>query len=397
MEILVFLNATLYSLYALKTWHKTRLLTIEMLLVLLYTLTAIMCFVFACRSPKTYPNVDLLPFLYLFFTLLIFLLPVSRMSNTTHSIVVKNEAIFNYFAFVYILLAIFDCVTSFAHIEELVRAGMWNELRDQTYTDAESVLLYDNQHQRIAKNLLGYFKPLILPLTLFQLTKPKVNKLLLVGLILSIVVPSFIAAAADASRGMIVNVIVQLTISYLIFRPYIPQQRKKYIYYGGIVIAVFFALYLISVTVSRFGNEEAGDSLYFYFGHSMLAFNDGVFGEMKYYGWGRKFFDYFFDLFGGDSSFDSTKAGCTCGGAFVTFIGSLYMDFGPIGTIIVGLLATKLLMPFFKKRDLLLSDTVIIIYYTSTIANGIFVSPRGRALSWVMVFLVYLITKKIEK
>ena len=319
------------------------------------------------------------------------------MSKTTQAIDVKNESLFKYIAFFYILLAIFDCATSFAHTEELVRSGMWNELRDQTYTDAESVVLYDNQYQRIAKNLLGYLKPLILPLTFYQLTKPKVNKFLLVGLILSIVVPSFMAAAADASRGMIVNVIVQLTISYLLFRSFIPKERKKYVYYAGIAIAILFAAYLISVTVSRFGNEEAVDSLYFYFGHSMLAFNDGVFGEMNYYGWGRKFFDYFIGLFGGDPNFNSTKAGCTCGGAFVTFIGSLYMDFGPIGTVIVGLLAAKLMMTFFTKRILLLSDTVIIIFYTSTIANGIFVSPKGRALSWAMVLLVYFITRKIEK
>ena len=397
MEVLVFLNATIFSFYAWKIWRKTRFLTIEMLLVLLYSFTAIMCFVFACQSPKTYPNIELLPFLYLFCTLLIFLQPVSKMSNATQSIVVKNESMLKYIAYFYILLAIFDCATSFAHTEELIQSGMWNELRDQTYTDAESVVLYDNQYQRIAKNLLGYLKPLILPLTFFQLTKPKVNKILLVSLFMSIVAPSFIAAAADASRGMIVNVIVQLIISYLLFRPFIPENRKKYVYYGGIVMCVLFASYLITVTISRFGEEDASDSLYFYVGHSMLAFNDGVFGEMNYYAWGRKFFDFFIDFFGGDSSFNATKAGCTCAGTFVTFIGSLYMDFGPIGTIIVGLIAAKLMMPFFAKRNLLLSDTVIIIFYSSTIANGIFVSPRGRALSWAMMLLIYFITKKIER
>lgn len=397
MIAIVFLNAIVYVAYSLHLWNKQKTISIYLLLVLMYTFTSVMCFLYAYSNPKTYPNIDIIPFVYLFATLLVFLLPIKKMPANINILSVKNESKINYLAYLCIALAFYDVATSFAHSSELIQSGAWNELRNQTYTDAESVVLYDNQYQRLAKNILSYLQPLILAYTFYQLTKPKIRVIFTTFLFLSILLPSFIAAVNDASRGMVVSLIIKLVIAYLLFKDVIPKERKKYIFSGFVIALILFSIYLIAVTVSRFDDDGAKDSIFFYFGHSMLAFNDGLFDKLEYYAYGKKFFGYFIDMFGGNSYFDTTKAGSTCSGAFVTFIGSLYIDFGSIGTIVVGIIAYNIMKPFFCKKNMLLSDTIFVIFYASTMANGIFVSPNNRALTWLMIFIVYLITRKFEK
>ena len=67
-----------------------------------------------------------------------------------------------------------------------------------------------------------------------------------------------------------------------------------------------------------------------------------------------------------------------------------------IGTLCVAILAQLVVNPFFRKKKIAMSDCVIIVFYCTTLANGIMVSPRGRALAWLMTFVVYFIVKYLE-
>ena len=156
-----------------------------------------------------------------------------------------------------------------------------------------------------------------------------------------------------------------------------------------------FIAFIVAVSTSRFG-DEVWDYTFSYLGHSMLNFNDGLFYSMHDYAWGKKFFDFFYDLFGLNGYYSSEALGSTAGHGFVTFVGSLFIDFGPYVTILVAILAVAIISRFFEKKNLLLSDIIMIVFYSSTMANGIFVSTKNRALIWVMTFVIYFITRKIE-
>lgn len=354
-----------------------------------------MCYIYYKTAYKEYPDIGIIAFIYLFFVLMLFMKPIRKLNVEKIDNSILNSAFFKVLIFVFVCFSFYDIITSFTHTQEIIQSGAYSELRNQGYTDEDSIELYANGYQRIAKNVCGYLKPLAIVYFFSMLNTNKPKKLLMSLVIISIVVPSFIAAVSDASRGMIVSLVFQLYIGYLLFNKSIPSHRKKYIFFSAVGIIAVFLLYTIAVTVSRFG-DESNDSLLMYFGHSMLSFNDGIYNSMTQYSCGSKFFDWFISLFGMESFFPHA-IGVNHPGSFVTFIGSLFIDFGPIGTIFVALLAQIIVNRFFIKRQIKLSDGIIIIFYCTTIANGVFVSPRNRALSWVMIFVVYYIVKFGER
>lgn len=393
--LFVLLNALAYIILFVVGWRKRREIDIYILIVLLYALTAIMCFLYYRIEYNTYPGISLIPFVYLYFVLMLFLKPVRQLHINRIENTFTNNSFLKILILVFICFAFYDIITSFTHTQEIIQNGAYNELRDQGYVDEDSVELYSNSYQRMAKNICSYLSPFAIVYFFSMLSSKKPQKLLMSFVMISIVVPSFIAAVADASRGMIVSLIFQLLIGYLLFRNAIPNKRKKYIYLGSVAILAVFLSYTIAVTVSRFG-DESNDSLFMYFGHSMLSFNDGIYYSVTQYSCGSKFFDWFVSLFGIESFFPHA-AGVKHPGSFITFIGSLYIDFGAVGTVCVALLAQLIVKRFFLKRNIKLSDCIIIIFYSTTLANGIFVSSRNRALMWIMTFVVYYIVKLGER
>lgn len=336
------------------------------------------------------------PYIYLFGVLLILVKPLSKLSTQSCNIERFDNSNLHKLAILYIIAAGIDISISLPHTLELFTSGDWGALREQLYADEDSIVLYDNQFQRLIKNFCSYLFPFAIVYAFIQLTKKKVNILFTVLLFIAVLLPSFLGATVVASRGMLVVVAFKLCICYVLFRSSIPKARKKYILQMAVLLLTGYLTYSIIVSISRFGQDEAGSSIFMYFGHSMLTFNQGIFNSMHDYAWGNRFFSWFIDSFGGDSYFNADKLGSTAGSGFLTIVGTLYVDWGPIGTVIVAILANRIMMPFFSKANLALSDLIIIVFYTSTLAEGIMVFGRGRSLVWVTTFIVYFIVKKIQ-
>jgi len=300
------------------------------------------------------------------------------------------------FGIVYIILAVLDTYFSITDTIARFSEGDWGMLRNQLYADADEIELYDNQWQRLIKNLLGYFHPFAVVYAFFRTTL-KGKRFYTLMLFFAIIVSSFISATVVASRGMVFGLAMELVLVFMLFRHRIPRSQKRAFLTAGLLVGVFFVIYSILVTVSRFGEDEAGGSVFEYFGHSMLSFNDGLFNNLHDFAYGKRFFSWFIDLFGGNSDFDTAKAGATHGTAFFTIVGGMYIDWGPIGTLIVASLACLLMLSYTRKKTIMLSDMVVIIFYINTLAKGLFAFGRGRAIEWVMTFIVYFIVRALEK
>lgn len=393
--IILFFNAIAYFLLFYLNWRKNKQVDIYFFLTFLYAFTAIMCFLYYQEVPSEYPNIGIIAFVYLFFALMMFMAPIRTFDIRKKTLNIIDNRYFLILALIFLVFSAYDIVTSFAHTEEIIKSGAYEELRNMGYTDPDMVELYSDQYQRLAKNVDSYLKPFALVYAFFQLTKPNPNKLLVISLFIAIIVPSFIGAVADASRGMIIAVLLQLVVAYLLFKNNIPVERKKYFYIGSLVVLSGFVIYTIAVTLSRFG-DDSGNSVFMYLGHSMLVFNDGIFYNMTQYSWGGKFLDFFVDMFGLQSFFPKA-IGATHPKAFCTIIGSLYTDFGPAGTLCMAVLAQLIIKRYFYTKEIKMSDAIMIVFYSTTIANGIMVSPRGRALTWIMTFVVYFIVRILEK
>lgn len=332
---------------------------------------------------------------YLFAVIMICLKPYRGIQFNANNIDIFESKYITILLYFYMLCGIAFAYYTLPKAIMLQNAGEWGSLRNDWYSGESSITLYDSQLERFAKNCYSYLSPFGGVITFFQLTKPKINKTLTLFLFSIWFVNSYGAATLVASRGMIMMLAMKITILYVIFRNSIPYNRKKYLAVIATFIGILFGIYTMAVTESRFG-DESNDSLLSYFGHSMYAFNDGIMRTMHDYAEGRYQFGWLYRAFGLDSHFNWTALGCTHGTAFMTFVGNLYVDFGPFLTPIVAILMSVLVNHFTQKAYFHLSDLIVISFTATWFAEGVFVFAGDQSLQWLMVFVVYNIVKHLE-
>lgn len=377
-------------------WNKHKRLSFYLIILLIYTTTACLCVYNYSLTPYKWNDLGVGGFVYLFCILLIFLYPLRTFEFRDDLITVADNKYLRILAMIYVVICFVNITVSIDKTIELFYSGDWAGVYDDFYADEGNVQLYESLFQKLVKNLSNYLSPFAFVYTFYLLTKSKLPKVLFFFLLLSVVIPSFMSATIVASRGMVMFLALKLLISYLLFSSQIPPKRKRVLFLVAAGLLALFVFYSILVTVSRFGEDESSNSLIAYFGHSMLSFNDGIFNNLHDFAWGKRVFKWFIDLFGGDSFFSAAKAGATHGHAFYTFVGGIYIDWGPIGTIVVALIACVFIKRFFEKHILYLSDSIMIVFYVDFLANGIYAYNSGRALVWIMTYIVYLMVKKME-
>lgn len=332
---------------------------------------------------------------YLFMVVLICISPYRKVNiNTKPIYIIENGAIQVLLVF-FVAVGIISAYFTLPKAIELQAIGDWDSLRQDVYAGESTITLYDSQFERFAKNFYSYLQPFGSVMAFYQLTKPKFNKVLTALLFIVWLVNAYASATLIASRGMIMFLALKMLVLYVLFREFIPKHRKKIIIIAAVVVGIFFYGYTQAVTQSRFG-DESNESLLRYFGHSMYAFDNGIMRTMHDYAYGRYQFGWLYRLFGLDSSFSWTALGCTHGTAFMTFVGDIYVDFGPFFTVVMAIIMALLIYHFTKKKKYYLSDIIIIVFAAQWYTEGIFVFAGDQSLAWFMAFVVYFMVKIIE-
>lgn len=390
------INCLLYcSLFFIYNSGKNKI-DIYKIIVLLYLVTAILCLANYAQKPYLWPNLSLFPFIYMFGILLILFYPIQHFDLSSKITRWNDTKALYWLGWFYIFLSIIDVAMSYNEIIQKFNAGEWRDLRNELYAGGENIVYYTNIWQKLDKNIVSYLHPFAIVYAFYQATIPS-RKTYTVLLFLSIVSVMFVSATVVASRGMVFNLSMEMILVFWLFREKISTKVKRILISGGSTIIIGFLVYALIVSVSRFGEDEAGNSIFRYFGISMLYFNDGLFNYLQDFAYGKRFFAWFIDLYGGDSSFDFVKAGSRHGTSFFTIVGSIYSDWGFLGTIIVSFLACILICYFTRKKVIRLSDMVIIVFYIITLSGGIFAYGNSRGLQWIMTFVVYYIVRALEK
>ena len=390
----VIFNVILYISTLIVYFSRYKRLDIYSFILLLYGLTSILCANYYISNVNKY-DLTFFPFIYLFVVLLIFIKPFKGLTFDIAKVHIADTKLIKALVGIYILSGAITIIYGLPKTMMIFVDGDFAALRNTLYVDSDSIVLYENNIERVAKNINSYLSTFGIIISFYQLTKTKIPVLYTVILFFSWVAPGFLASTLVASRGMIVFLLIKVAIAYLFFKGAIPVKRKRILMIAGLVIIGSLILYTMIVSESRFG-DDANDSIKFYLGHSMLAFNDGLAGQIQEYSGGKYFFKWFIDFFGGDSSLDISSLGAKIGSSFITFIGCFYLDFGPIGTFILALIVSRLLIKVARKKTLKISDLSILIYFAIFFSQGVFVVGRGMSLSWVMAVVVYYILKFTE-
>ena len=369
-------------------WIMRRSIDLYFLILSAYTLTSLCCAAYLYTSPKEFENLMLYPFIYLFIVLLIFIAPFKRIDIKLDTINIHNTCMTKALTWVVIIAGIFSLYFTIGEALETIRSGEWGALRQQLYNDEESIELYHSFFEKIVKNIVGYMHSFIVVILAYHMSRSKINKTIVTLLLIVWLLNGFFDSMLVASRGMVAGMLLEFLLVLSLFKRVISKKIMKTIP----VLAFFFLIpvisYLVAVSVSRFGEEDAGSSVFYYLGHSMLTFNADMMVTMHDYAGGKYFCKYFLDMFGMDSDFNLVALGYKGGSSFYTFIGSFYIDFGPIGTFLIAVTVSVFLLTISQKKRYNLSDLMIIVYFANYILCGVFVIGKGSALGFVMLFFL---------
>jgi oligosaccharide repeat unit polymerase len=395
---LAILNALLY-ISALGIYYRKfrRVLDAGFILLAVYTITAVVCVFYYATNPNQW-HLILWPFIYLFIICLLAFRPYFKYRSTdiSHKLQIRKLKLLNLFCWIYIVCALIDLIFSYNAITNALNADNWRNLYDEHA--AGEILLYNNQVERLAKNFTGWLNPLAICSFFYYLTLHKKNWFFLSLLITAIIFPNFSISIVVAARGMTFIFAIKLFLGYIFFENAISKKTKKALTIFAALFFVLFLSYILAVTTSRFDSNssdyDSKASLLFYFGHSMLTFDYGIADSIEKFMYGDFIFRSNQDLY--NAGFDAVL-GTHFGTNFFTFVGAWYLDFGPIGTLLIAFLLPILLFGYWRnKQKIDMADLFLYFFYLSWLLNGVAVHGRGYYLQWLMTVIIFTLLKIIR-
>lgn len=337
-------------------------------------------------------GINMLPYIFLLIDYLICFYPFLAGSTPEAYDISSKDTDFtwnnNYLKLlvIYNICAIVQIITYTPATLNVIRNGNWATNRLALY-HGEMVFPDTNPLVHVMCMFANYFQLLALIVSFVVLQKNKKKALGIIAIIVSIA-DSIITAVYSSSRGALVIFSFEIIALILYFFKFLQKGSKAIltiIIIAGISISIPF---LIAVTVDRFtGTNAASSSVIEYLGTGPLAFNAGVFDIKKYmlggYGIGR-----LINLY---PDFNPSQIGGTWGTAFFTFVGWFFIDWGPIGTIILGLGIALFWDLYGKREEWHVSDIFLLFSYYVFLLNGVFVVGRDYIYTFLANIIIYLL------
>lgn len=396
----IILYALVFVIFLIFYIHKYKALDAGFVLLSLYTIIAVLG-IFAYKllqvdsffSQYNFTNITLLPYLFLFLIIFMFLRPVLGLEKKIQ----KKQLLYNdskllIFSYVYILCALISSYLFYRLVSGYWMNDEWAKIRLDQYA-GEAELAYNNTFERIFISFTMYFR---IPATIafFALLTKQNNikyRFMFFSLFLiSLVLPSIGDSMRTASRGMIVTLFIEFLLCFTFFKNNISRKMKKTLLFFSLFFVFFSYLYSSVVTESRFGEgNEAFISLICYWGQPPIVFNAGVASINSFYN-GSYFFYPLLQSLGYDIFLSPTIIGGDWGPTFFTFVGALYADFTPLGVFVIALIIPYLMNNYIKKINYIsINALYLILFYCTYLQDGALVTGRGFVYDVFIASIIY--------
>lgn len=207
-----------------------------------------------------------------------------------------------------------------------------------------------------------------------------------IGLALS-VLSFFMVAFQGGSRGGIITSLITLGGFILLFYNLYSSKVKRFIQIAGVSVCGILVLGLSAISVSRFVANDTKDSdkvidqwIAQYLGEGMVRFSDDCFPIKEQLN-GDKNFSFIKSLIGFDEETDNEKANLKYEAklkiptsVFYTFVGSYYLDFNFVGTLVIAILSlcimVKVSIRINKQCKIGFIEALVLIKFFKMIAIG---------------------------
>lgn len=349
-----------------------------------YAIIAVACAYFAYQGAYFIPTIKMWALLYYIVISIIFMSPLlSDKCNIGEKLHINNTKMMQRICDFYIVSTIVYVVVMINPLITSIQSGAW--LYRYVEMRAEDAIIHHNIIEQIVMNVASYLQLPVLLFVFYSYAHNIKYKRILIAAICPFIC-TLIWAIYMASRTSLVGIAILYLAAYLIFEKDLPQKFKHYAFVAFSIICSIGAIFILAVTVSRFGENESswiadyfGDSNRV--GHNMIAYT------VKYSN-GTWFGKQFLGVLG----MSTTPYKCLVddGSAFHPLIGMRYADFGFIGLIVYSSCVALFFKQLLSKKTLNIGIGYMLFYYFQDLFIGC-LYDNTTAFSWLIVIVISII------
>jgi len=375
--MLIIVNALLYWITFIFYQIKKKRFDLGSLLLLVFAISFSSSIYFFLNTNIDFTKYSILPSLYLYICIMISIYPILRYNEgikirkiKTHNNEIIIEAVIIIFAISSIIPFVenlFLCLKSSSDSSSYSIGSIY-----ENSIDIDQGLSWVGRKLNWLINTFQYVIPVLF---FYELSKPKIRKLILIGLILA-VLSTVLNAYANASRVGIVRILFYFILSYFLSRSFLDLKKKKIFKKVGFLFVSLIIGLVLLVTIARFNYDTTGKIqnednplltwVSLYTGEGSLRFNTQMW-HVNSHSNGDNCFSFVKDSFGFPTFIDNDKRRSYYASnmhiqteVFYTFIGDFYSDFGKIGTFLLVILLSVLLQKILVKLRYGNIETIII-------------------------------------
>jgi len=377
------------------------------ILLFMYLIYAITSLILYNSHSYHFNQIRLLPFIYLFLMLMLFFSPILKYNAYKIDEIQKIPSIYLLIiCIIFIVASLIQLpviISDFAFsIKKLLTSSSGGlDLYHKSLAGAR--LIGDGAISNLASIISNAFGKFGILLFFYYLTLEKRSKIILIGLFISTII-SILSSISLGQRGLIIDTLLSMIITYFALRRFFQPKVNRIIKIVGGGMLLASSIPVISLTISRFGNDAKGSmsSVYYYGGQENLYFNNYGLddGGIRY---GDRTFPFFKRILGFENvpknfverrakyphlKIDDEK--------FYTFIGDFTIDFGPIIATLIFLffsifvvIKTKIRNGIIRFHQLILLHFVMVVCMLGGMKLYPF-SDLGGNLQLIGYFIAYM-------
>ena len=355
-------------------------------LVAYYTFIAILTIVGGKVGAIETNRTTLIPYLFLVFAYILFFFPFiqSRKMLDSQKVTVIEENKYKLFSYGYILASTVTSICYIGPVSKLIASRNWAIQRDMLYGkyEQEIVYPYSNTFEYLCMLVTIYFF-LLAMIIAFVMIKNKENAKLGFILLVTTSLANVLSSLFTSSRGNIFNLVILILALYVFLMGNAAEKDKRFIVLIGCIGLIGVMPYVVEITFSRFDTAATSEVIR-YFGEAPAVFNFGVATADKC-AWGRYCFSELLN-----TNYSQSDIGASYGARFFTFVGYLFIDWGYIGVVIIGIICVALCYSIIIKPKYRISDLFLIMYYYQTLLKGGLVIGRTYLKGTLVTIVIYL-------
>lgn len=395
--LLLFVFVFMYSTIKL---YKRKGLTPSFFLFALYSLSgiaALLLVLFYNEGNNSYIKDYNEGMIYLLFALLLFLYPFVEMKDDKiDSLTIPSWKIMKPFIWVLTLLSYFSIFYFFPVAKAMLFVDIGNvaALRDMV-ARGEHPFISQSIFNTVAGTVASFFVLQILSFFLLLLIQKRISWEAAIVLFSSFSYPLFVLAYLG--RDGILFWFFSFMSYALLFYRYLPRNVVKKMKRLLVIAAVPFVVVFLFITVGRFVVNGNSDGVLYpmlnYLGQGPINFAEFYYTDVRTMGWGANMFPLFFGAID-DIGYLLERYDIKTW-VFKTFISSIYMDFGSVLTLLLGILLILLFRVLHKKdlssHNLSISFLILFGLFFSIYSQGVFYFRQYNRIGNLFIIVMLLL------